>query len=457
MSDANIQRPENTIGDLRDRYSSALKIRGRQLGLRETLVQRLREPHILLPSAAAITAIGMLVPGWIEGISKGLDPLEAIPYTLASTPLSAIWADVQGASATEDLLGNYMLAIRASIVPAIFSTSLIGGSLYLWNRAREYVQSLKEGSAPIERFSTQLFTLFGSDSYVGDLLYNSLGDHVIPVVEEVKTVRRVVTGKERRGFFLIIPDGEYAQGGATNRWENLKVNKDWLLKTTKGKKLLVTIGLGETRDEELPLVQEQTADLTVEEQAIAVEKIKELFLQTGIGVDRTVNIHLGHPNRKRKRGTGRGLQDVSDLEVAAGTIDIFPDAGKILVKALANKVNNQTIVFETGVLDYWKGLKESANGLFIVHDESNPDDGKSPILVYERLTDESVQSAKDLKKKYPDRRIIVLTSSFDSHEKAIKAGLESVCSSLELANTLVSIVQRLQAGEEPEEIQKDFL
>ena len=51
----------------------------------------------------------------------------------------------------------------------------------------------------------------------------------------------VVTGKERRGFFLIIPDDEYAQGGATNRWENLKVNKDWLLKTTKGKTALKII------------------------------------------------------------------------------------------------------------------------------------------------------------------------------------------------------------------------
>lgn len=139
-------------------------------------------------------------------------------------------------------------------------------------------------------------------------------------------------------------------------------------------------------------------------------------------------------------------------------MDIYVDAGRTVVEALQEKIGKgSTVGFETGVPEYWKGMKNLAKKIGLTfHDKRNPDRGKAVLLVYEKHTDESVQSAVDLQRRNPKRRVIVLTSSIESHNQAMKEGIESLCVAEVLTRKFLEIQVRLVSGETPEQIQASF-
>lgn len=442
---------------LQKEFANTIGVQGERLGIGNKMLRWLKRPQVLVPIAIGLTAAATFVPGVIEGLAQGQTFLDAIRYSVTSTPLSTIWeASPQGS--IREVIEKYMLALRATIVPAVTGGAIVTGFLTLVERARKLGESIRHGTARIERKSTQRFVLNGENSYVGDVLYNVMPNNVIPIVERPEAMRRVLTGKESKGTFVTIPDGEYGQAGRRSAWSLLRVTKDWLLSTKQGKLLLV-YGLGETKDEELPLTEEPLVDVTVEELSLAATKIEEQARLHKVKPDRVVKIYLGNPERRRMRGTAAGLREVTDRDVAEGTVDIYVDAGKTVAQALQEMIGREsTVGFETGVAEYWTGMKKLAQTIGLtVHDENNPDDGKAVLLVYEKHTDESVQSAMNLKRKNPGRRIIVLTSSIESHTQALKAGVESLCVAEVLARKLLEVEQRLINGETPEVIQQALL
>lgn len=441
---------------LQEDFAASIGNDGERLGIGKNFLQWLRRPQVLVPGAIGLTAVGAFVPGVIEGLAQQQTLGEAIRYSITSTPLSTIWeASPQGS--LREVIEKYMLAIRATIIPAVTGGAIVTGFLSLVERARMIGEAIRVGNARIERKSPQIFALLGEDSYVGDVLFGAMKDHVIPVVERHKAMSRTLTGKESKGTFVTVPNGEYGQNGEGSAWSLLKIRKNWLLSTKQGK-LLVVYGFGETKNEELPLTEEPFVDLTVEELSIAARKIEEQAKRNKVNPDGVVKIYVGNPERRRMRGTAAGLKEVSDREVAEGTVDIYIDAGRTIAEALQEKVGKgATVGFETGVPEYWKGMKSLAQKIGLTfHDKQNPDKGNAVLLVYEKHTDESVQSAVDLQKKNPRRRVIVLTSSIESHNQAIEEDIESLCVAEVLTRKLLDIQIRLVSGETPEQIQKSL-
>lgn len=454
---------------LQRQFQQEIGGRSQELGFGQKIVERLKSPKVLLPVAAAGTAVVLFTPGFVEGLAKGLNPGEALVYTIASTPISTIWEAapnipgiIDGLSKGDlepmlELVEKYGLAVRATIVPAITSAGLIGGAFALYEKARNLKEGIGRGTVPIERRHPQIFALFGEDSFVGQAFFQTAPENVVPVTEKSEAARGIITGDENKGVYVNL-DGQryiYEDKDKLSPWRRLRFNKNWLLPTEKGEKLLVVIGFGETKDEELPLVTEEMVDLTVEEQALASEQLLAQAKRMGVSPDRIVNIYVGNPERKRLRGTGAGLKQVSDREVAVGTIDIFLNAGGMIIKSLRERIgHNDTITFETGVPAYWDGFRILAKDQGLtVHDENNPDSGNAVVLFYEKQTDETVQSAKDFKKRNPSRRVMVLTSSLASHREAVKSGLESVSVAEILASELSKITGELKEGKTLTKIQ----
>lgn len=421
-----------------------------------TITEKLTSPKLLVPLAIGLTGLATFIPGTIEGLAQDRSLANSFLYSLKSTPLSSIW-EASPEGSINQLIEKYMLALRANIVPALTSGALVTGFLYAVDRARRLGEAIQQGREIIKRKTPQVFALLGEDSYVGDVFFQAAKEHVVPIVEKPEAMKRTLTGKEDKGIFVTIPDGDYGHSGSRSPWRVLKITKDWLLPTKQGKLLLV-YGFGETKDEELPLTEEPMVDLTVEELAIATEQIESQAKQKGVIPDKVIRIYVGNPDRRRLRGTPLGIKEVSDREVAEGTVDVFVDAGKTIIEALKKKITGNSIGFETGATEYWKQLHRLASRVgLIVHDENNPDSGQAVLLVYEKTTDESVQSAKDLRNKNPNRRVIVLTSSLDSHRRALKAGVESICVAEVLANKLLEIQKKLINGQTPKKIQTSLL
>lgn len=441
---------EDPLKALQKEFATSIDSDATRLGLSEWV----RQPRVLIPAAGVATGLAAFIPGFVEALAQGKPAIEAVKYTLASTPISTIWEAVATKGNAAELVEKYMLAARATIVPAITGAAMVGGFLGGFEWAKRTREAISLGLAPIRRKSTQMFALLGEDSYVGDVFWQTQPSRVIPIVEDARAMRRVLTGKEQRGTFLTVANGEYGNESPLGPWRQLKLDGRWLLPTKQGK-YLVLLGMGETKDEELPLTEEPLVDLTVEELAIAADRIYSLARQHGVKPDRVVRIYLGNPERKRLRGTGSGIRSVTEKEVAAGTVDIFVDVGQTIMAALKEKVGGASVSFETGVAEYWQGLRRVVGKEITIHDESNPDPGDAVILVYERHTDESVQSTKQSKQQNPGRRVVVLTSSLESHRKALKAGLESLCVAKILARKLLDIQTRL-VNETPESIQESL-
>lgn len=463
-------KPQDPLEALRSQFQQEIGQVAGEMGIKPTITERLKSPKVLIPLAALGTVAIFYSPGFVEGLSKGLDVIGALDYTLSLTPISTIWeagpvrlSGVIGGLSKGDLkpLGEYVerlgLAVRATLVPAITSVALLSGAFALYERARRFREGIDLGLVPIERNAPQIITFFGKGSFVGEALHELLPSNIIPVCETSEAARGILTGDEERSVYVNLDGQQYVfkKGDRRSPWRRLLFNNKWLWPTKKGERLLITIGLGETRDEELPLREEAEVDLTVEEQALGSEQALNWAEEMKVRPDKVINIHLGDPERKRLRGTGAGIKPVSDREVAAGTIDIFVGAGRRLVREIINKIGpGNTIAFETGVTDYWMGLKRLADGeQLVVHDEKNPDRGTAVVLFYERHTDESVKSAKEYKSTHEGRRVMVLTSSLASHREALAAGLESVCFAEILAGDLMRIIVDLTNGKSSKEIQ----
>lgn len=454
---------------LRDEFINSIDKDAKRIGLGRKIIDKLKSPKVLVPLVVGGIVLGTFLPGLFEAYAGGITGKAALLYTLASTPLSAIWESVTNLGSIikdavagsikplAELAGKYMFALRATLIPALTSAGLVSGILGITERAKRMGEAIKHGLAPIERQRPQVFALFGEATFVGDAFYWINKNHVIPIVERPDAMQRVLTGKEEKGTFLTVRDQEYGIDGLRGPWRLLKFNKRWLIPSKQGT-LLIVHGFGETKDEELPLRDEPLVDLTVEELALATKNLQSQAEKSGVKPDKTITIYLGNPERKRLRGTSMGLRELSDREAARGTVDIYVDTGKTLIRALKDQIRTSSVSFETGVPEYWTGMKNLAklHGL-VVHDATNPDPGTAPILVYERNTDESTHSALVLKKKFPDRRIIVITSSLPSHEQAQKNGVESFCTAEVLAKELYTIQQRLIRGEAAEVIQKSLI
>lgn len=460
---------ENPLIATRNQFVASIENDAKRIGLGGKIIDKLKSPKVLVPLVAGGITLGLFLPGLFEAYALGMTGKAALMYTLGSTPLSAIWENVTNLNSIIadalrgsvkpliELAGKYMFALRATLIPAITSAGLVSGFLGIAERAKRMGEAIKKGIAPIERQQPQVFALFGEATYAGDAFYHVNKNHVIPIVENPDAMRKVLSDKEEKGAFLTIPNQEYGAVGLRGPWRLLKFNKRWLVPTKQGK-LLIVHGFGETQDEELPLRDEPLVDLTVEELLLATKNIQQQAELSGVKPDKTVTIYLGNPERKRVRGTSSGLKEVSDREVAQGTVDIYVDTGKTLVYALKKQIGDSSVSFETGIPEYWTGMQKLARTYGLtMHDAGNPDPGTAPMLVYEKNTDESVSSALALKKKFPHRRIIVLTSSVASNEQAKKAGLESFCTAEILAIELYTVQQRLVNGETAESIQQSLL
>lgn len=464
-----VPKEQSPLLSLRDEFITSIDKDAKRIGLGRKIIDKLKSPKVLVPLVVGGITLGLFLPGLFEAYALGMTGKAALLYTLGSTPLSGALESVTNlgniiASAVKgtvkpliELVGKYMFAIRATLIPAITSAGLVSGFLGLAERAKRMGEAIKKGIAPIERQQPQVFALFGEATYTGDTFYQINKHHVVPIVEHPDAVRRVMNGKEEHGTFLTVPNQEYGADGLRGPWRLLKFNKRWLIPSKQGK-LLIIHGFGETKDEELPLQDEPLVDLTVEELVLATKNIQNQAEKNGVKPDKTITIYLGNPERKRIRGTSSGLKEVSDREVAQGTVDIYVDTGKTLVTALKKQIGMSSINFETGVPEYWTGMQKLSqiHGLTI-HDADHPDSGTSPILVYEKNTDESVSSAAALKKKFPNRRIIVITSSNESDAHAKKADIESFCAAEVLAGELYAVQQRLINGESAESIQQSLL
>lgn len=474
MTEARPPTPEIQRTDplevLRDQFQQEIGQVAGKIGVEPTITERLKSPKVLVALGAVGAVFAFYSSGYVEGLAKGFDVIEALDYTISLTPFSTIWeaGPIRLSGVIDGLLkgdlkplGEYVerlgLAVRATLVPAITSVALLSGTFALYERAKRFREGIDLGLVPIERNAPQIITLFGEGSFVGEALYEMFPGNIIPVCETSGAARGILTGDEERSVYVNLDGQRYVFKREDKRspWRRLLFNNKWLWPTKKGERLLITIGFGETRDEELPLREEAEVDLTVEEQVLGSEQALNWAEARKVRPDRVVNIHLGDPERKRLRGTGAGIKKVSDREVAAGTIDIFVGAGRRLVREIINKIGpGNTIAFETGVPDYWTGLKRLADGeQLVVHDERNPDQGTAVVLFYERHTDESVKSAKEYKRTHEGRRVMVLTSSLASHREALAAGLESVCFAEILAGDLMRIIVDLTNGKSSKEIQ----
>lgn len=442
----------------------------KRIGLGRRILDKLKSPKVLVPLAVGAIAVGAFLPGFVEAYAAGATAKAALEYTLGSTLVSPIWENipnifsiVKGAVAGKiaPLLGavqKYMFSLRATLIPALASAGMVGGMLGLVDRAKRMGEAIKLGIAPVERNIPQMFALFGEDTYVGEAFYSVNKRHVIPVVEKPEAMRRVLTGKEEKGTFITVENEEYGSAGLRGPWHRLKFNKKWLVPSKQGS-LLMVYGFGETKDEELPLRDESLVDLTIEELSLATQQLREHAQKSNVKPDKVITVYLGNPDRQRKRGTASGLKDVTDRKVAEGTVDVYIDTGKTLMTALKKQLGETgSISFETGVPEYWNGMQKLAKKHnVLMHDAVHPDRGNAAILIYEKNTDESVNSALVMKRRHPNRRIIVLASSLESKERAQNAGVESFCVSEVLAKELYAVQQRLIEGETPESIQQSLL
>jgi len=239
-------------------------------------------------------------------------------------------------------------------------------------------------------------------------------------------------------------------------WKNLNLSEDNLVVGKDGKKYLIVVGFGEKPEEELTTSPEYS-DVTQDELHTGTQKLAERFVDCRVDMEgvEIIKVYLGSSEVKRP-DKYTGELTVTDRQVAEeGGINLYLDTWRCLVYRIGKKIGEEPgMVLRSRVREY-RDLFKAVTGQLgkkLFTKESAPDN--VPILVYEQITDNTVNAAQAQKKETPSRNIYALTSSIQGDDMAKRAGLQTICSARELGDTTWEVIEWLREGKNPEEIQQ---
>jgi hypothetical protein len=478
--------PDEALRDLRKRYAQEVHAAYVDHDWRTRLRQRLREPRVLGTLIIVLGTIITFIPGLIEGLLQDGTVRQAIVYTIGTTPLSGTWehvdlnpllAAIRAADGSE-LLANlrevaphYKLELRALFFEAFLVVGAVATVERLRSLGSEKQQRILDGTEFIERPHEQTILLAGEGSFTCEALLALLGEEALPIVERkeamARTFNRIARGKSplrvnRRGepqvpVYLNLDfrgDMDYMSASG---WQQLKLSPANLLRTTDGRHVLLTFGLGETNQEPVPLADEVKQDLTVAELIEGSGKLVELARQRDIQVDAVIKVYLGNARLQRMRHTGGGMRAVADRQAARG-VDIYVDTRAPVIRAIADRLGERRVfAFETGTTHYVPTMIKAAAplGITVYSEAAPPEDLRTAIcIVYEQDVSETIETVKALRQEYG--RVIALTPTLEGHERAVQEEIESICIALVFAEIVLEIRRRVRLGESATAIQADL-
>lgn len=470
---------QTSLEMLTAQYRSQIEVQADRVGLSD----RARRALVVVGVGAVTASVVLGIPT-MEGISHGLSLPAALVFAVGSLPLSGTWEHIEP-HAAEEIVSSILKLEPAKFAEAfwkefpkygtefralLFEAGLIGGVLAgverLLHRRERREREIFDGNAKIKPSGEQLFVIGGRSSNIADALTIAEPIHIVPVFENAEGGKYLVSrlaGRVERGqpVFLSLDINEPA--GITYRkspqWKKLHIREENLIHAANGRRYLVVLGCGEKAEEELT-DNPEFIDVTQEEVHSTADKLQERLPKGTVLKDEDiVTIYLGSA-KTPKIDDETGELTTTDRAIAekAG-IGIYVDTWSIILKAVERHLANQGaeatgIRLISSVTAYRKLMENAAKDLNISCHTTDNDPGNSTLLVYEQISDETINRAKRLQKEYPGRNILALTSNVEAYESAQKERVPGVCTALIIRDVIGAIRMFLKEGKSPKEIQE---
>lgn len=347
-------------------------------------------------------------------------------------------------------------------------TVVVNAIRRVFEKRKDNANALKEGRAEIRRKGEQVFVVGGRSSNIADALTLASPQGIIPVFEgagggDYLTSKLDSVRSETPTFLNLDVNPEV---GMTYRkspeWSKLDIREENLLKSTTGDRYLVVVGCGEMAEEELGR-DALSADVTQEELHTSVEMIRGQLEENGVHLEEqnVLTVYLGNAATPRIDDV-TGRQTTTDREVAQKSgIHIYVDTWAVILRRIKDVLeqdghNEAGVRLVSSVPEYRELIESVSREVQIPNHTVEDDPGNSLLMVYERLSDETLNRAKRLKREFPNRKIVALTSNIETDVDARDAGVETVCSAVVIRDVVQVIKDEIKKGTPPSEIQRNL-
>lgn len=337
--------------------------------------------------------------------AAGRDPARLLRVIDSTTPAGARVA-----------LRVQQLATARSIIMGFSGIAYVLRFVGIGGEAVDEVEAaIRSGKEPMLHGTPErVVRLAGTDSDVTWLSMQLYGPHILPVVEDPTAwpvARRVPHYSKNftRPCMWTVPSNKY---GKRDSWTGFVVDRDWLLTTESGRRVLLVEADSSVGEQALALGHESANDLSLQEASQGFRMVRRIAAESGAlklggeAGDRVVRVLLADPSQTLRTGGGYELSLRSVVETQ-GEADILIDAKlplveEILLWAEASESPDArgVLCFDTNNAEYYATLHRVLKGHgWQVVDRASPRALKNPRLprlVYQDSTQDTLNTIESL-------------------------------------------------------------